>query len=90
MTTRPLKPADGVLAQPAHGETVLLRLSDGAYFTLDDVSAHIWEHCDGARTTEDLVEVICATFDAPPDVVRRDVRAFLDEMVSEGLLVEAP
>ena len=40
---------DGVLAQEAHGQTVLLRLEDGGYYALDEVGAMIWELCDGGR-----------------------------------------
>lgn len=83
------KQQDGVLAQEAHGKTVLLRVSDGGYYALDDVGAVIWELCDGSRTVDDLVTAVCAEFDGPPDVVRADVLAFVEDLTREELLSAA-
>jgi pyrroloquinoline quinone biosynthesis protein D len=67
---------------------VLLSLEDGTYYSLNDVGAHVWSLCDGSRTVAQLVEGVCAEFDAPPDVVTSDVVALVDELASERLLVE--
>ncbi len=80
---------DGVLTQEAHGETVLLRLADGYYYTLDEVGAAVWELCDGSRTADEVIAAIGDTFDAPEDVIRQDVTAFVGELVDEQLLDRA-
>ena len=80
---------EGVLAQEAHGTTVLLRLADGGYYALDDVGAFIWARCDGTHSVDDLVAAVLAEFDAPDDVVRADVQSFLDELADENLLASA-
>jgi hypothetical protein len=77
---------DGIIAQEAHGQTVLLRLSDGSYYTLDSVGAAVWELCDAHISFDEIVRDVCANFDASPDIVRADVREFLDELVTESLL----
>lgn len=89
MTAKNPRPCDGVLAQEAHGTTVLLRLADGGYYALDDVGAFIWSLCDGSRSMDDLVSAVLAEFDAPAEVVRADVRSFLDELADENLLASA-
>ena len=81
-----LRHGEGVLVQEAHGKTVLLRMEDGAYFTLEEVGAEVWRLCDGERNFDAVVASVCEVFDAPVDVIRADVRAFVDEMVSERLL----
>jgi pyrroloquinoline quinone biosynthesis protein D len=78
---------DGVLAQEAHGRTVLLRLDDGGYYALDDVGAMIWELCDGTRAVGDIVAILCAEFDAPEATVRADVLEFIGDLRHERLLV---
>lgn len=78
---------DGVLAQEAHGQTVLLRLEDGGYYALDEVGAMIWELCDGGRAVADIVALLCEEFDAPESVVRADVLEFVDDLRRERLLV---
>ena len=77
---------EGVLVQEAHGQTVLLRMEDGAYFTLEEVGAEVWKLCDGERDFDQVVAAVTEIFDAPEHVIRADVKAFVDEMVSERLL----
>ena len=78
---------DGILAQEAHGQTVLLRLEDGGYYALDDVGAMIWELCDGGRAVGEIVALLCEEFDAPEAVVQADVLEFIDDLRRERLLV---
>lgn len=81
--------APRVLAQQAQDEVILLSLDDGAYFTLNEVGSRVWELCDGSHTTAQIVDVICAEFDAPVDVVTADVLAVVQDLASEGLVAEA-
>lgn len=82
-----LRRQDGVLAQEAHGRTVLLRLEDGGYYALDEVGAMIWELCDGSRAAGDIVAILCEEFDAPEARVREDVLEFIGDLRRERLLV---
>jgi hypothetical protein len=81
---------EGVLAQEAHGQTVLLRVGDGSYFTLDAVGAAVWELCDGRLTESEIADSICDAFDGPPHQVRADVLEFVGELRAEQLIVSAP
>jgi hypothetical protein len=78
---------DGVLAQQADDELVLLDVEAGTYFALNEVGAKVWELCDGARTVEQLLEIIGEEFDAPGDVIERDVRGLLEDLGSDRLVV---
>lgn len=82
-----IRRSEGVLAQEAHGHTVLLRLDDGGYYALDEVGALIWELCDGDRAIEGIVDALCAQFDAPREMVRTDVVEFIGDLRRERLLV---
>jgi len=81
-----LRRRDRVLMQRAAGKHILLDLDDGQYYALDEVSGRIWELCDGTRDVAAVVAAICADYDAPPETVEADVRAFLDELVAEELV----
>ena len=85
-----LRRQDGVLAQEANGQTVLLRLEDGGYYAVDDVGATIWELCDGERPVGDIVARLCEEFDAPEATVRADVLEFISDLRRERLLVVDP
>ena len=85
-----LRRENGVLAQSAQGQTVLLRLEDGGYYALDEVGAIIWDLCDGHRTVSEVVAALCAEFDAPEETVQADVLEFIADLRREHLLaVEA-
>ena len=85
-----LRRQDGVLAQEAQGQTVLLRLDDGGYYAVDEVGALIWELCDGRRSVSEIVAELCSEFDAPEDIIRADVLEFIGDLRREQLLVVEP
>jgi hypothetical protein len=45
--------------------------------------------CDGARTVAELEEVLAASVDAPREVLRTAVRAFLAQLLERGLVQRA-
>lgn len=87
--THVLARSERVVAQHAQGEQVLLALDSGQYYTLNDVGSTVWSLCDGSATLASVVDAVCAEFDAPPEVVERDVAELVADLVDEGLLVEA-
>ena len=55
---------------------------------LEGVAAVIWRLLDGPRTEPELVaELVEAYADADPDLIARDVRAFLEQLVASNLAV---
>jgi hypothetical protein len=68
---------------------VLLSLDEGTYFSLNDVGAIVWTLCDGSHTVEDIIDALCAEFEAPPERIGADVVALVDDLASEGLVGDA-
>jgi Coenzyme PQQ synthesis protein D (PqqD) len=83
-----LKRREGVAAQVADGEAVLLDIESGEYFALNPVGSRIWELCDGTRSTAEIVSVICGEFDVAEDVATADAQEILDELANENLVVQ--
>jgi Coenzyme PQQ synthesis protein D (PqqD) len=83
-----LKRREGIAAQAADSEAVLLDIESGEYFSLNPVGSRIWELCDGTRSTAEIVLVICGEFDVAEDVATADVHEILDELQNEKLVVE--
>ncbi|HTG35359.1 MAG TPA: PqqD family protein [Thermoanaerobaculia bacterium] len=79
-----------VLTQHAAGTLVLLDLDGGQYYSLDEVSARVWELCDGEHEVDGIVAAISTEYDAPVETIYEDVLAFLEEMEDEKLLVASP
>jgi hypothetical protein len=82
-----LRRRDRVLTQGAAGTLVLLDLDGGQYYALDEVSARVWELCDGELGVNAIVAAIGEEFDAPVETIREDILGFLQEMLDEKLLV---
>lgn len=84
-TTR-LCRAAAVRAAPADGETVLLDLASGAYFTLNETGTLIWERLAAGATPEELATALAEAFAVAHEVARRDVDALVAELLEAGLV----
>lgn len=55
-------------------------------FKLDSIGVEILRRCDGDRDLSALVAELAETFGADPAMVERDVRTFLTEFVTRGMV----
>lgn len=67
-------------------ELVIVGLDEGRFYSLKDTGLAIWQLIDGTRTREDILSVLAEQFDAPAEVLARDLDAFLDEVSAAGFL----
>jgi len=77
-----------VLVQEADADAVLLDVDTGSYFALNEVGGRVWSLCDG-RTVSDIIDAICAEFDAPLEMIRADVLELLGALADEKLVTES-
>lgn len=82
---RPQRGAD-IVWRRADAGVVVLKPSDGQYFSLDDVGGRIWELCEGERTVTEIADALAQEYEAPAAVIERDALELLDELESEGLV----
>jgi hypothetical protein len=81
-----LRPSPDVQGTRMEGETVLLDLNTGRYYTLNPLGSVIWEHCTGHSTISDIHTVQCDRFDVAPEQAVDDFVALVNELMQEGLL----
>lgn len=81
-----LRASDDVQGANMEGETVLLDLSTGRYYTLNRVGSVIWEHCTGHHTVSDIHAKLCERFEVAPERALDDLIALVNQLVQEGLL----
>ena len=81
-----LRPSPDVQGTSMEGETVLLDLSTGRYYTLNRLGSVIWEHCTGHNTISDIHAVLCDRFEVSPDRALDDLVVLINQLVKEGLL----
>jgi hypothetical protein len=53
---------------------------------VSDVATRLLEMTDGTRTLQDCVSAIQSEFDAPAEVIERDVLQFVHELVNSGVV----
>ena len=81
-----LRPSLHVQGTSMEGETVLLDLSSGRYYTLNRLGSVMWEHCTGHSTMSNIHAVLCDRFDVAPERALDDLVALVNQLVQEGLL----
>jgi pyrroloquinoline quinone biosynthesis protein D len=55
-------------------------------FLLDDIAYAIVLRCNGEMTVAEIVHTLCAVFEAPPDVVAKDVRTLVRDFADKGVM----
>lgn len=67
-------------------ETVLMRLSDGDFFSLEGTGRAIWQAIDGTRSPAQIVILLAERFEAPEAELAADVERFLADLAGAGLV----
>jgi hypothetical protein len=67
-------------------EAALLNLQTGVYYGLDPMGAYLWAQMKKPVSVRALLELMRHDFAANADVVDKDVRDFLAEMLAAGLI----
>jgi hypothetical protein len=68
--------SDGIVIQQKTAEALVV----------SDVATRLLEMTDGTRTLQDCVSAIQSEFDAPAEVIERDVLQFVHELVNSGVV----
>jgi len=85
--TAPLARAPDALGAPLEDKLLMLSVEQGSYFEFSPVTRRIWELMETPRSLGDLVDALVAEYDVEPDVCRTEVRAVVEGLVAEGLIV---
>lgn len=72
------------------GEAVILSLDTKVLRGLNPVGSRVWELIDGQRSVDEIVEVIAGEFDVAAAAVAPDVHAFVEELLTKGLVTATP
>lgn len=67
---------------------MLVDLKSDVYYYLNGVGTVAWEHLDGSKTGEEIVQVLFEEFDAPLETIRQDVEQLLTDLLAMGLVEE--
>jgi hypothetical protein len=65
---------------------VLMEIKQGMMFTSNPVGGRILELVSQGASAHDVVETISRECDAPPETVRQDLAAFVEQLRSYGII----
>lgn len=79
--------SEHTLFHELHGETVLLELSRGVYFGLDEVGTRVWQLLAEGRSLQETVAALVDEYDVSEEQGAEDLLALVREL-EERRLVE--
>jgi hypothetical protein len=86
---KPVRARELATRRLSDDETVVLAPT-GSAVILNEVGAVVLDLCDGTRTVDQIVAIVCDTLSGTTEErVRADVRSFVAKLFDSGCLVEA-
>src|SRR5689334_15492577 len=67
-------------------QVIMINLETGAYFALEAAAADCWSALVAGAAFDDIVSDVVRRYDVDEPSAARDVEAFVDSMVTEGLV----
>lgn len=68
------------------GESVLLNLKSGRYYTLNVVGSSVWDMCKGEHSLEEILSIVCDRFDVAAQQAQDDIGELIMQLEQEELL----
>ena len=68
------------------GEKVVYDPKTHEVVVLNRTAAFIFELCDGSRSVKDLEQALCERYEAPTEILRRDLEATLSDLRGKGIV----
>lgn len=70
-------------------QTVLLSLTSGYLYTCNETTAAFLDALDGDRTFGRVIGMLLEEFEVAPEELRADMAELVEQLMAEGLIVEA-
>ena len=81
-----MKRSDTAMARELDGDVVILDVTSGRYFSINDVGALIWDRLEHDTDKDTLVEAVTSEFNVDKDTAKADIDALLDQLTEAGLI----
>lgn len=76
-----------MLTADVDGETVMMDAESGHYYNLDPIGSRIWHALAEPTRVDALCEQLAADYEAPVEVIRKDVLTLLETLEERKLLL---
>jgi len=78
-----------VISEIIDGEAVMINLTTGNYYSLNETGAEIWEAIERSESVDRVVAALAARYRADRDEIERAVGLMIEELEREELIVRA-
>lgn len=79
-----------VASEVMDGEVIAINLTTGHYYSFRGCADVVWAMALGGWSAAEIAERLAAATGVPPGEIRNGVAEFVDFLIAEGLLLEAP
>lgn len=76
-----------VVSKVIDGEAIIINLSNGVYYSMDQVGALIWELLEAGHSLEKIVQAIVVRYDVSSQQAQADMERLVAELCHEKLMV---
>jgi hypothetical protein len=76
-----------IAASILDGEAVMINLSTGMYYSMDQVGASVWELIAGGRTPAEIAGSISRRYDVSLVQARDEIYNLIEQLLAEGLVL---
>lgn len=77
----------GLIEAEVGGEMVGLHIENGTCYGFNPTATRVWQLIEQPRALAEICAVLSAEFDVDPGECEADVRALLDDLASDGIVV---
>lgn len=75
-----------LLSSELSGEAIILDMTSGIYYGLNEVGARVWELVQQPRSFESIHGILVAEYSVDPEVCRQDLVNILSELKNASLV----
>ncbi len=69
------------------GETIIINLENGNYYSMNETGSTLWQLLQDGAGIDGLTAALVAGYEVSDDVAAKDLRAFLDVLQADELIV---
>lgn len=85
--THPIRKAHAKINEvKIDGESVVLALDSGHFYSLDGTAQDAWGLIDGIRDIPEIVTTLAEKYEIVPELLSVEIRTFIDDLVRAGLV----
>jgi hypothetical protein len=80
---------EDIAAKVIDGEAIIINLTTGLYYSLENVGAAVWQMVADRRSVKEMAGAISERYDVTRDRAQSDLATFVDQLLTESLIEEA-